>query len=518
MGHLFRLFLLLLFFNHSKSLHAQVLGCKDPAASNFNPAATKTDGSCMYVTTTYVPPVKAPAMNSTLVENSGLQWAGEALWTFNDGGGQATIYKIDTLSNTILQTVHLSGAANIDWEDIAFDGTYFYIGDFGNNSNGARSDLKIYKFPIAAIPDHTLEPVVTVPSQKITVIGFRYADQPVPLAPTPSNATSFDCEAMIVNKGNIHLFTKDWVNKSTTHYTIPSVDAGNYTAMPTESFPINYLVTGADINSNGNVLVLLGYDNQGLAKHYLQVLTDYSNGLFFNGNNRKIELPDALVMGQGEGIAFRNDMYGYISNEKFERTVGGFTLTIDAKLRALDFSKFVPLYVLPIKIKEFDVKEISGSLRLHWQFEKKIEQLIIEYSTDGLQFNSIQKVSNTIEGQITHTPIGTLHFYRLKWTEDNGQTFYSKVIKHITNETVGIKGISIKTNGSLQFTITGNAPQLYGFKLSTHDGKLIEELQPQQFPSGRNRLNLHCALLSKAVVLLTAYNVNTSESWLLPVQ
>lgn len=126
--------------------YSQVQGCKDPIANNYNSAATINDGSCMYNPTAYTPPIKVDPINAILIESSGLQMAGDFLWSFNDGSGAAAIYRIDTLSSNILQTVNLGAAANVDWEDIAFDGTYFYVGDFGNNANGARTDLKIYKF------------------------------------------------------------------------------------------------------------------------------------------------------------------------------------------------------------------------------------------------------------------------------------------------------------------------------------------------------------------------------------
>ena len=123
--------------------YAQVYGCKDPSDNNYNAAATVNDGSCLYNTTPYTPPKKVDPISTALQESSGLQWAGNHLWSFNDGSGTATLFRMDTASDAILQTVNLDGVTNVDWEDIAFDGTHFYIGDFGNNANGARTNLKI---------------------------------------------------------------------------------------------------------------------------------------------------------------------------------------------------------------------------------------------------------------------------------------------------------------------------------------------------------------------------------------
>lgn len=328
----------------SGNTYAQVYGCKDPLANNYNNSATVNDGSCTYNTTTYTPPVKTAALSDSLVESSGLQVADNSLWSFNDGGGQATIFRIDSLSNAILQKVNLGGATNVDWEDIAFDGTYFYVGDFGNNLDGARTDLKIYKFPLSAIPDYTISSNFTIPVQQIDIIQFTYANQPQPPQPVASNSTAFDCEAMIVDGGKIHLFSKNWVAGSTTHYVINGLVAGSYTAMPLETMPVSYLVTGADKSPGKNLVVLLGYTTSGFGNHYLHLLTDYSGGNYFNGNKRRIDLPSALVMGQAEGISFKTATYGYISNEQFA------ALGIKQKLRSFDIGSYVgtipsPLYI-----------------------------------------------------------------------------------------------------------------------------------------------------------------------------
>ncbi|MEJ7677166.1 MAG: hypothetical protein WKG06_04695 [Segetibacter sp.] len=96
-------------------------------------------------------------------------------------GGTPDLYRIDTASNTILQTVRLTGTTNVDWEESAFDGTYFYVGDFGNNKDGARTNLKIYKFPFNAIPDYTANPHAAIAKEQIETISFTYSNQHKPL-------------------------------------------------------------------------------------------------------------------------------------------------------------------------------------------------------------------------------------------------------------------------------------------------------------------------------------------------
>lgn len=319
----------------SHPAYSQVYGCTDPLSTNYNSLATINDGSCIYNPINYTPPIKVDPINNVLIESSGLQMAGNFLWSFNDGGGAAAIYRIDTLTNTLLQTVNLSGTTNIDWEDIAFDGVNFYIGDFGNNANGARADLKIYKFPLSAIPDYINNPVVTIPAGQVSVINFSYNDQPQPLQPTTNNNTKYDCEAMIVDGGKIHLFTKNWIDISSTHYEINGLTAGTYIAMPLETLVTNYLVTAADKPPGQNLVVLMGYQKSGFYFHFMHLLTAYNGGKFFNGNKRKIDLPNFFEMGQAEGISFRTGTYGYISNERVV------SLSISQKLRSFDISSFV---------------------------------------------------------------------------------------------------------------------------------------------------------------------------------
>jgi hypothetical protein len=64
--------------------------------------------------------------------------------THNDSGGQANLYEINASTGAVLRTVAITNATNVDWEDIAQDAFYIYIGDIGNNF-GNRTDLKIYK-------------------------------------------------------------------------------------------------------------------------------------------------------------------------------------------------------------------------------------------------------------------------------------------------------------------------------------------------------------------------------------
>ena len=314
-------------------------GCPDPQATNYDPAATINDGSCQYPATNFTPVTKT-TLSAAVKETSGLVFAGGRLWTHNDGGNEAALYQIDSLTNAILQTVTIGGATNTDWEDLAFDGTNFYIGDFGNNSNGNRTDLKIYKFPLTAIPAGS---AVTVPATAVEVIEFAYEDQ-TDFSPQGSNSTRFDCEAMLWRNDSLHLFTKDWIGLQTVHYALSST-AGAHLARRRETLPADGLITGATVSGPG-VVLLLGYrtDNGVL---FAWLLFDHSGGLYFNGNKRRIGLGLAPFYGQVEGLCFRNSAGGYMSNEELNVTILGQTITVPPRLYGFEVTQWLPPVFLP---------------------------------------------------------------------------------------------------------------------------------------------------------------------------
>lgn len=260
--------------------------------------------------------IKTVKITEKLKEISTLEYDEGYFWGLNDSGGEAEIYKFDPESGKIIQTVKISNATNRDWEEMTMNADYIFIGDFGNN-NGNRKDLTIYYFRKNEINEKN---EVSVQAQKIE---FSYPEQ------TNFNpgkqATNFDCEAMFYHNGKLHLFTKEWSNYTTTHYTL-EVKPGKQLAKKIETFDTNYLVTGAYIDpnpiSNTNGFYFIGYTKDGFA--FISGFNPPKKGTdkFFDEKSNKFSLPLGFTpqVGQVEGITIKTEKPNVIcySNEDFK--------------------------------------------------------------------------------------------------------------------------------------------------------------------------------------------------------
>lgn len=309
-------------FNSSQ---AQVPGCTDPNATNYNPSATENNGACAYPLTHYQP-VFLSDLPNPIRETSGLiSWNGK-LWTINDSGNSPTLFALDSNSGNILNRYHLKQITNVDWEAITQNDSFIFIGDFGNNL-GNRQDLRIIKI---AKPDLLHGGQDSIPNK---LIHFHYPEQQ---SFTPSNRnTPWDAEAFFWHEDALHIFTKDWTNEHSTHYQLPDTE-GSYAAQKKESFPVAGLITDVSRNPENGHIVLLGYTKTYQAFAWL--LFDYKEGYFFSGNKRRLALPLTATLGQVEGICFTGPYQGRISGEAIVSNSLG--INIPPKLYAFDFTSY----------------------------------------------------------------------------------------------------------------------------------------------------------------------------------
>lgn len=314
-----KIFLLLLLIS-IRPTHAQISGCTDPLSKNFNPTATINDGSCTYASVE-IKPKYSVALDAILQETSGLTQSDTLLWTTTDDTDTA-IYAINT-KGSIQNKIQLKKVVNKDWEEIAQDSTFFYIGDFGNNVTGNRKDLHILRIEKQSL---------SLSNPKIDTLSFSYSNQ-TDFTKTKSNATDFDCEAFIISRDSIYLFTKQWKKKRTSVYVIPKIP-GKYIAKLKESYNVKGLITAATYLPQKKLLVLAGYST--FLSPFIYLFYDYNDSAFFAANKRKINI--ALPFHQIEGISTQDGLLYYLTNENFIRKP---IINIRQKLHQFDLSTFL---------------------------------------------------------------------------------------------------------------------------------------------------------------------------------
>ena len=290
---------ILFFLLFITSAHSQISGCTDSSAKNFNPNAAINDGSCVY-TSAKIKPETTQQLNDTLIETSGLIGFDNLLWTHNDDT-DTTIYGMDS-NGKIKKKIKLEKVVNTDWEEISQDSSYIYIGDFGNNSRGNRTDLHILRIEKNSFLLN--QPV-------IDTISFSYSNQ-TDFSVQKPNATDFDCEAFIVSKDSIYLFNKQWNQNKTSIYALPKIP-GNYIAQFKETLDVKGLVTGATYLEEKKLIALCGYSKMG--KTFFYLLYDFKNFDFLSGNRRRFSLN--LRFHQIEGITTTDGKIFYLTNESF---------------------------------------------------------------------------------------------------------------------------------------------------------------------------------------------------------
>ena len=242
-------------------------------------------------------------------ETSGLVFYNGKVYTHNDSGSEAILYEIDTLNRTIQRTISIEGAENVDWEDLARDESYLYIGDIGNNL-GARQDLAIYRVPLSEIDSGT--------NASAETISYTYADQTDFNSGTNSD---WDAEALISFGDELIIFTKQWQSLGTVAYTLPKTP-GEHVARPVGSNSVNGLVTGATYNAVSSIIYLVGYST--LLQPFLFQLDDLTSPFNLTQSGQRFNLE--LGFAQIEAITALDENNYLLTSEAFSSSSPPITL------------------------------------------------------------------------------------------------------------------------------------------------------------------------------------------------
>lgn len=261
------------------------------------------------------PPVSVTLVHTLpaiLKESSGLCYTDGSLWTFGDSGNPNSLFKIDTSSGMILQTVTLQNFTNTDWEDITADSVYIYVGDFGNN-DGNRKDLKILR-----IKKSDIDPAISQESINAQAINFSYADQH---SFNANNNTNFDCEALISLGDNLYIFSKDGGDLKTRCYRLPK-DTGTYLVSPIDSFNTAGKITSASYNPVTKELALGGYMNKKIFP-FIWFFKNFSGDKFFSGASLRCQINKSNTVWQTEGLDYTSANRMFLSCESAGQTGAG---------------------------------------------------------------------------------------------------------------------------------------------------------------------------------------------------
>ena len=160
------------------------------------------------------------------------------LWAIEDSGNPPDIIALRA-NGSELGRFAVTGADNVDWEEVAVAGSDVYAADIGDNAE-ARSGITIYRVPE---PDVRAGGGATRPS---TRIDLRYPDGP------------HDAEALLVDPRTrtLIVFTKDLAGIVTVY----AGRGGTLRRIARRDLGIGEAVTAAGIAPDGRTVAMRTYD------------------------------------------------------------------------------------------------------------------------------------------------------------------------------------------------------------------------------------------------------------------
>lgn len=319
-------------------------------------------------------------------ETSGLLFHNGKLITHNDSGNTPQLFEIDTTSLEITRTVTISNVENVDWEDLAQDDDFIYIGDFGNNS-GIRTDLSIYKI---SKQDYDQSEIIAAER-----LDFSYEDQ----TDFMNNGNSdWDAEAFFSLNDELIILTKQWQTEGTVAYSIPKTP-GNHSAKNLERYDISGLVTGATYNPLSEVLFLIGYSS--LLGPFTVRVDSPTIASIFNASTERIEFGNGLA--QVEGITYVDLNSYFVTSESFSNTSP--SINLESKLFAFD----TPDMEGEPPVEEPPVEEPPVEDPMNQETRENGLLLYREFGSNFLHYELT--TDRDVFGRAIHDPLGRLLDY-----------------------------------------------------------------------------------------------------------
>lgn len=166
---------------------------------------------------------------------------------------------------------------------------------------------------------------------------------------------------------------------------------------------------------------------------------------------------------------------------------------------------------VPVKLEYFSANKKENTHQLNWKASCTYgnASFIIERSDDGIHFKDIANISATsLRCQLPfnftdNNPVAGKNYYRLKITDAEGISFYSKTLV-VGNNKVGIEITAVVNN---IIYINSNKQQIVQMKVIAADGKEILN-DKQTVTAGSNTISLQMKNIAKGIYTLIVY---TSE-------
>ena len=250
--------------------------------------------------------IEITRLSKKVNETSGLELINGNFLTLNDSGDEPALYTFDKEGENLSKLL-IKGAQNRDWESLASDEEYIYIGDIGNNK-GNRKDLKIY--------------LIDFNFKLVDSINFNYKNQS---KFKKKKKNKFDAEALVSIDDTLMIFSKNRKNLTTEIYAVPKIP-GFYSVQPKYSFDVNALITGGDYNSKLDLLALVGY-SYSIKKQYLFLFKKFSHNKTKDSIFKKYDIP--VTNAQIEAIKILDEKNYWLTSEN----EGGYPKLIKVRLK-----------------------------------------------------------------------------------------------------------------------------------------------------------------------------------------
>jgi hypothetical protein len=136
------------------------------------------------------------------------------IWAHNDSGFPNHLFLIDTSTASIVATYVITGATNIDWEDMEIVADpltgvpFVYIANTGDNRQN-RNDYDIFRFEEPEFQATDLGQQIVLPTNIVSRHRFRYPER------------SHDVEALFVDPANLDVYLITKRDASSIVYVMP---------------------------------------------------------------------------------------------------------------------------------------------------------------------------------------------------------------------------------------------------------------------------------------------------------